>query len=227
MQEKYLKSYSFNTDTSIRIYQGVFSENHCSDENIDPGGSFRSGKWSTEEHLNFILGIIKYGNDWKEVQKATGTRSCAQLRSHSQKFFKKIRKRKDFETFKEIMLSVKSLHESAKKLSLNEFKSLVVSLVDFFEKEEETESLVENNDNYFSFVENNFFNQGKELKNEEKNSIKKTQSVFKEYSNISSFVTFCDRFVFECKFDQIEEVKRNSERMNAIKNNMSNKNYCN
>ena len=228
MQEKFLKSYSFRTDTSISQDQGVFEANHCSDEYSDPGGSFRSGKWTLEEHLNYIIGIIKYGNDWKEVQKLTGSRSCTQLRSHSQKFFAKIRKKKVYETFKEIMLSVKSLHESANKLSLSEFKTLVVSLVDAFEIGEETESMVEANPNFISFIENNY-SRVKGEKYEGTESNQEDKSEFKEFLNIKSFINFCDSFVFQCPLQLIEEVgvnsERNNKRMNTIKNLISKKYY--
>ena len=39
------------------------------------GVEFQTGKWSDEEHENFILGILKYGNKWK---KDTKTRTKSQ-----------------------------------------------------------------------------------------------------------------------------------------------------
>ena len=52
---------------------------------------YSSGRWNLEEHKKFIEAIIKYGNDWKEVQKHIGTRSSSQARSHAQKFFIKLK----------------------------------------------------------------------------------------------------------------------------------------
>ena len=51
-----------------------------------------NGRWRPEEHLRFVEAILTYGNDWKKVQTFVGTRSCSQVRSHSQKFFLKMKK---------------------------------------------------------------------------------------------------------------------------------------
>ena len=50
-----------------------------------------NGRWSKEEHDKFIEGIIKFGNDWKKVQKYVSTRTSTQARSHAQKFLLKLR----------------------------------------------------------------------------------------------------------------------------------------
>jgi SHAQKYF class myb-like DNA-binding protein len=47
-----------------------------------------------EEHHRFIEALLKFGNEWKSVQKHVGTRSSTQARSHAQKFFVKIGKTK-------------------------------------------------------------------------------------------------------------------------------------
>ena len=36
--------------------------------------------------------IMQYGKDWKKVQQYVATRSSSQVRSHAQKFFKKLQK---------------------------------------------------------------------------------------------------------------------------------------
>ena len=62
----------------------------------------KSGRWSTDEHIRFLQGLKKHGKDWKLVQrhvneganqkdkKDASTRSGPQIRSHAQKFFKRI-----------------------------------------------------------------------------------------------------------------------------------------
>jgi SHAQKYF class myb-like DNA-binding protein len=55
-------------------------------------GSFNTGRWMPDEHQRFIEALLKYGNEWKNVQKYVGTRSSTQARSHAQKFFVKIGK---------------------------------------------------------------------------------------------------------------------------------------
>ncbi len=51
----------------------------------------KSGKWTDEEHRRFLEAIELYGNVWKSVESHVGTRSCAQIRSHSQKYFQRMR----------------------------------------------------------------------------------------------------------------------------------------
>jgi len=55
-------------------------------------GTFSQGRWLPEEHQKFIEAILKYGNEWINVQKYIGTRSITQARSHAQKFFTKLKK---------------------------------------------------------------------------------------------------------------------------------------
>ena len=50
-----------------------------------------NGRWSKEEHNKFIEGIIKYGNDWKKIQKYIPSRTNTQARSHAQKFLMKLK----------------------------------------------------------------------------------------------------------------------------------------
>ena len=52
---------------------------------------FHTGRWTDDEHNQFIKGILEYGNEWKMVQKIIKTRSSTQARSHAQKFFLKIK----------------------------------------------------------------------------------------------------------------------------------------
>lgn len=49
-----------------------------------------NGRWTKEEHIKFVEAILKYGNEWKDVQQYVGSRSSTQARSHAQKFFLKI-----------------------------------------------------------------------------------------------------------------------------------------
>lgn len=57
-------------------------------------GTFNTGRWLPDEHHRFIEALLKFGNEWKSVQKHVGTRSSTQARSHAQKFFVKIGKTK-------------------------------------------------------------------------------------------------------------------------------------
>ena len=86
--------------------------------------NFVSGRWLIDEHLRFIDGIIKYGNNWRLVQKYVGTRSGTQTRSHAQKFFEKLRRSKIFKTEKYDFTknSLKLLHDIMSTLSEEEYE---------------------------------------------------------------------------------------------------------
>ncbi len=49
--------------------------------------TFSSGRWTTEEHNNFLEGLKLYGKIWKKIQILVPTRSTIQIRTHAQKYF--------------------------------------------------------------------------------------------------------------------------------------------
>ena len=62
-------------------------------EDENDNNNIINGRWSQKEHLLFIKGCLLYGNNWKKVQAYIQTRSCSQIRSHSQKYFYKLNKK--------------------------------------------------------------------------------------------------------------------------------------
>jgi SHAQKYF class myb-like DNA-binding protein len=63
--------------------------------NGEEGGSdttIKQGRWKAEEHETFISGLKEYGKDWEAVAKLIPSRSIIQIRSHAQKYFKKLSK---------------------------------------------------------------------------------------------------------------------------------------
>ncbi len=58
------------------------------DEAKDGVRGFRTSRWNQDEHQRFLEAIRLYGNQWSQVQQHVGTRSCMQIRSHAQKYFK-------------------------------------------------------------------------------------------------------------------------------------------
>ena len=113
-------------------------------------GVFNTGRWSGDEHQRFIEALLKYGNEWKSVQRHVGTRSSTQARSHAQKFFVKIGKTEisnlqlDFENN-----SLRSLNILANNLDANELSNAIKVLNKIatdkkrLGKKSETESSVE------------------------------------------------------------------------------------
>lgn len=53
------------------------------------------GKWSQQEHNNFLYLLELFGKDWKKIARMIPTRSESQIRSHAQKFFNKLHRRLD------------------------------------------------------------------------------------------------------------------------------------
>lgn len=91
---------------------------------------FNVGRWSEDEHKKFIQAIFLYGNDWKLVQKHIKTRSSTQSRSHSQKFFLKL-KNFDVTELNNCELSISSLYSHAQKLGEEEKNRLISVLLSY------------------------------------------------------------------------------------------------
>jgi SHAQKYF class myb-like DNA-binding protein len=53
-------------------------------------GSQYQGRWTDEEHEKFLEGLHLFGKDWRRIEEFIGSRSCAQIRSHAQKYFNRL-----------------------------------------------------------------------------------------------------------------------------------------
>jgi hypothetical protein len=72
---------------------------------------------------------MKYGNEWRQVQKHVGTRSSTQARSHAQKFFVKIKQNQLFDFDLDFSKnSIKSLHDLATNLNSEEYFKAIKTL---------------------------------------------------------------------------------------------------
>ncbi|CAI2384058.1 unnamed protein product [Moneuplotes crassus] len=56
----------------------------------------KKGRWTHAEHAQFIDCLKKYGKDWEKLDEMIITRDSLQIRSHSQKYFNRIKQ--DFNT---------------------------------------------------------------------------------------------------------------------------------
>lgn len=56
-----------------------------------------NGRWTKEEHLQFLESIRLYGKDWRKIEEHVGTRTCSQIRSHAQKYFLRLEKENNFQ----------------------------------------------------------------------------------------------------------------------------------
>jgi SHAQKYF class myb-like DNA-binding protein len=95
-------------------------------------GKYTSGRWHLDEHKKFIEAIIKYGNDWKEVQKYIGTRSSSQARSHAQKFFIKLKQDQAKSKLSNMIdysnSSIRTFHEALQSLPPDKKQKIIQEL---------------------------------------------------------------------------------------------------
>ena len=68
----------------------VKSRQKSSDSSLDSDNS-NNGRWTKEEQSRFAEAVLKYGNDWKNIQSFVSTRNITQVRSHAQKFLMKLK----------------------------------------------------------------------------------------------------------------------------------------
>ena len=61
-----------------------------SDSSVDSDNS-NNGRWTKEEQKRFAEAVLKYGNDWKNIQIHVASRNITQVRSHAQKFLMKLK----------------------------------------------------------------------------------------------------------------------------------------
>ncbi len=63
------------------------------------------GRWTMDEHKLFIVGLKKFGKNWKKLEGFIETRTSSQIRSHAQKYFnKKDKEQTQNENFSKIFL---------------------------------------------------------------------------------------------------------------------------
>ena len=51
-----------------------------------------AGRWTSEEHNLFILGLQIHNKQWKNIADMVKTRTVVQIRTHAQKYFQKMEK---------------------------------------------------------------------------------------------------------------------------------------
>lgn len=185
--QNYFSSLCPLKDTSIKTLRSPKSETTVDSEIKESN----LGKWSAEEHKMFICGIVKYGNDWGQVHKMVKTRTCIQLRSHSQKFFTKIKNMKIYENYKETLKNSQKLHEFCLRKENNYYaKDLIIKLIkkgDDFKYESYDEEEI------FKLCKINF-GSGLSLNLLENSNINKGNK--HEYLELNDFIKFCDNAKF-------------------------------
>ena len=76
-----------------------------------------TGRWTREEHLNFIKGLELHGKGWKKIAALIKTRTVVQIRTHAQKYFLKLQKARNESNGK--AQSESKIKDVAKKVPLS------------------------------------------------------------------------------------------------------------
>ena len=129
------------------------------------------GRWTYEEHIKFIESFVNYGKRWEIIQKYVGTRSREQIRSHSQKFFFRLKALKsdkcgfDFNKNNiESLLDIVNLIAKKNKTNKNTKEFIINTLITL------TKLNLENSGK--KYLEKKKDNLGAEIKKEEKKNNK-------------------------------------------------------
>ena len=89
-----------------------------------------NGRWTKEEQNRFAEAVLKYGNDWKNIQNHVFSRNITQVRSHAQKFLMKL-KESNFLINKGLDLNLswtKIMNYLNKTLTYDELKEVLFSV---------------------------------------------------------------------------------------------------
>ena len=128
----------FHNQNKVTITPPKVSSPHLRKKRfIDDDSGNIIGRWSREEHKKFIEAIIKFGNNWKEVQEYVNSRTSTQARSHAQKFFEKIKKNNTLKFFDSLVSDYSENFTNATILQLhnlygNKSKSEINNVVNKF-----------------------------------------------------------------------------------------------
>ena len=98
--KRYIKKKIFFLNKKRRHTNNTNNSNNVTipknDKNTIPKNiGIKKGRWTDEEHDKFLEGIILYGEDWKKIKTLVKSRNGPQIKSHSKKFYQKLKSAKD------------------------------------------------------------------------------------------------------------------------------------
>ena len=138
--------------------------------------NIKEGRWTKEENKKFIEAFIENGKKWKIIQKYVESRTCAQTRSHAQKFLLKLKsisneefnfKNDSIKNLNDILEEIKK-KKGIKNLDDNDDKKYLIDiLLNLSERCCENNSTGNNNKNNINDISSNDDN--KSINNNNKN----------------------------------------------------------
>ena len=156
-------------DLQNSISKSIYNEIPLEKEKITNDASFRTGRWTKEEHIDFIKAIFKHGNNWKRVQNCILTRNSTQARSHAQKYFQRLSKILNLNIVnnssleyinklpREFLLnSIRSCSHNYISLIKDEIDRLLKVLIDFNSKSKTRNSIKRKKENRYESQNENF-----------------------------------------------------------------------
>ncbi len=201
---------------------------------------YSCGRWKEDEHKRFVEAIIKYGNDWKQVQRYVKTRSSTQARSHAQKFFVKIKKAKILDFNLDLSkTSIKMFHDMIKEASQEKYDKILSALnsVAFergsnYEKKKREKIYIRNNinDNNINYINNNILKENEFDTNNNLNvtineKIINPINPTNDDANINYILSQLINNLADDNLDMMEHYQHLSARKISVDSNFDNKSY--
>ena len=200
---------------------------------------YSCGRWKEDEHKRFVEAIIKYGNDWKQVQRYVKTRSSTQARSHAQKFFVKIKKAKILDFNLDLSkTSIKMFHDMIKEASQEKYDKILSALnsVAFergsnYEKKKREKIYIRNNinDNNINYINNNILKENEFDTNNNLNvtinEIINPMNPTNDDANINYILSQLINNLADDNLDMMEHYQHLSARKISVDSNFDNKSY--
>jgi SHAQKYF class myb-like DNA-binding protein len=201
---------------------------------------YSCGRWKEDEHKRFVEAIIKYGNDWKQVQRYVKTRSSTQARSHAQKFFVKIKKAKILDFNLDLSkTSIKMFHDMIKEASQEKYDKILSALnsVAFergsnYEKKKREKIYIRNNinDNNINYINNNILKENEFDTNNNLNvtineKIINPMNPTNDDANINYILSQLINNLADDNLDMMEHYQHLSARKISVDSNFDNKSY--
>ena len=201
---------------------------------------YSCGRWKEDEHKRFVEAIIKYGNDWKQVQRYVKTRSSTQARSHAQKFFVKIKKAKILDFNLDLSkTSIKMFHDMIKEASqekydkiLSAFNSVAFERGSNYEKKKREKIYIRNNinDNNINYINNNILKENEFDTNNNLNvtineKIINPMNPTNDDANINYILSQLINNLADDNLDMMEHYQHLSARKISVDSNFDNKSY--